>query len=38
MAEFCTFSWWWLVPLTFMLVFATICIVMIARGFSGGPR
>lgn len=34
MAAFCTFSWWLLVPLSFFLLFAVGCIVMMARGAS----
>ena len=32
MDTFCTFSWWWLVPLLFMLVFAVGCVAMLAQG------
>ncbi|HET9579266.1 MAG TPA: hypothetical protein VFP44_15655 [Usitatibacter sp.] len=32
MAAFCAFSWWWLVPLAFFLLFAVACAVMLARG------
>ena len=32
MAEFCTFSWWWLIPVAFMALFAMACFFMMHRG------
>ena len=32
MSTLCTFSWWWLVPMLFMVLFGAACIVMLVRG------